>query len=306
MQERILEIRGVSKNFENVKALSDINFHIGKGEIFGLLGPNGAGKTTLLRIINRIFLPDKGEIIFNGEPLEEKHLPQIGYMPEERGLYRKMTVEEHCVYFGQLRGMTRKEAEAETYYWLRKFDILTWANKKIEELSKGMQQKVQFIITVLHKPDLLILDEPFSGFDPVNTELIIQTLYELKKNGTTIILSTHNMHSAESLCNKIVLINKGKVLIFDEIEKIKRQFDEQIYSVVFQGVVNLENTGDFEIIKQETANNQTNYLIKLRTDIKTFLNYAFGKGDVLEFKHQLPDLHKIFIQLVENTNTAEQ
>ncbi len=208
-----LKVENISKQFENHKALDNVSFEVAEGKIFGLLGPNGAGKTTLIRIINRIFEPDSGNVYISGEKLKPEHIAQIGYLPEERGLYKKMKVGEQIIYFAQLKGLTKKQAVEQSDFWLKRLDAKDWWNKKTEELSKGMQQKIQFVITVLHKPKLLIFDEPFSGFDPVNVDLIKKQIIWLRDQGTTIIFSTHNMASVEEICEDIVLINKSKKIL---------------------------------------------------------------------------------------------
>ena len=219
-----LEVNGVSKSFLDKTALDDVSLSIAPGRVYGLLGPNGAGKTTLLRIINQITYPDKGEVLFNGRPLESKDVQRIGYMPEERGLYKSMKVGEQALYLAQLKGLPLSEAKKQLKYWFEKFDITAWWDKKIESLSKGMAQKVQFIVTVLHRPELLIFDEPFSGFDPVNAQLIGEEIINLKNEGATIIFSTHRMESVETMCDDIALINNSKKIIEGPIKDIKLSF----------------------------------------------------------------------------------
>lgn len=219
-----LEAQHIVKRYANHLALDDVNISIPENSIFGLLGPNGAGKTTFIRIINQITGPDEGTILFNGQPLQSKHITQIGYLPEERGLYKKMKVGEQALYLAQLKGMSRLDALKKLKYWFEKFEISMWWDKKVEELSKGMQQKIQFIVTILHQPSLLILDEPFSGFDPINTKQIKEEILNLKKEGATIIFSTHNMGSVEELCDHITLINKGKSILSGEVSEIRREY----------------------------------------------------------------------------------
>ena len=231
MQENVLIARNIVKQYENHLALNDVSLKIPKGSIYGLLGPNGAGKTTLMKIINQITMPDSGEIIFNDEKLARKHISQIGYLPEERGLYRKMKVGEQSLYLAQLKGMNKKEAALKLKSWFKKLDILDWWDIKVEELSKGMAQKVQFVVTVIHNPDLLIFDEPFSGFDPVNTAIIRKEILELKEKGTSIIFSTHRMESVEEICDEITLIDNGISILEGKIHDIKNQFRNNTYEI---------------------------------------------------------------------------
>ena len=231
MKENILIAENIVKQYENHLALNDVSLEIPKGSIYGLLGPNGAGKTTLMKIINQITAPDSGNIIFNNEKLVRKHISQIGYLPEERGLYRKMKVGEQSLYLAQLKGMSKKEATLKLKTWFEKLDILQWWDKKVEELSKGMAQKIQFAVTVIHNPDLLIFDEPFSGFDPVNTSIIRNEILELKEKGTSIIFSTHRMESVEEICDEITLINNGNSILQGEINSIKNQFRNNTFQI---------------------------------------------------------------------------
>ena len=231
--DNFIEINNVSKTYGTYKALNNISIKIPRQSIYGLLGPNGAGKTTLIRMLNQITAPDEGEIIFNGEKLNRNHISNIGYLPEERGLYKTMKVGEQAIYLAQLKGVSQIDAEKRLKAWFNKFGILNWWDKKVEELSKGMQQKIQFIVTVLHEPRLLIFDEPFSGFDPINAELLKSEILELQKNGATIIFSTHNMASVEELCSDIVLINKSKVILSGKIKDIRNSFKKNIYEAVY-------------------------------------------------------------------------
>ena len=231
----ILSAKNIVKRYSSHTALDDVTLEIPNQSIFGLLGPNGAGKTSLIRIITQITGPDSGEIIFGGEKLSQKHIGQIGYLPEERGLYKKMEVGEQALYLAQLKGMSKAEAKKKLKLWFEKFEIDTWWNKKVEELSKGMQQKVQFIVTVLHEPKLLILDEPFSGFDPINANIIKNEILHLKKQGSTILFSTHNMGSVEELCDNIALINKSKKILDGSVKDIRKQFKSNIYEIEFSG-----------------------------------------------------------------------
>src|ERR1051326_2790492 len=231
----ILEAKNIVKQFGNFTALDDVSISVPQKSIFGLLGPNGAGKTTLIRIINQITAPDKGEIFFEGEKLKPSHSESIGYLPEERGLYKKMEVGEQCLYLAQLKGMEKREADKKLKEWFEKFEMMSWWKKKIEELSKGMQQKVQFVATVIHEPKLLILDEPFSGFDPINANLIKDGILKLREKGSTILLSTHNMGSVEEMCDHIALINRSKKILEGSVSEIRKAYRSNIYEVEFRG-----------------------------------------------------------------------
>lgn len=233
----MLRVENIVKQYAGHKALDDISIQTKQGEIFGLLGPNGAGKTSLIRIINQITGPDAGKIYLEGKELERSDIERIGYLPEERGLYKKMKVREQAMYFARLKGLSKKEAKTKLDEWFEKFEITSWYDKKVEELSKGMAQKIQFIITVLHEPKLLILDEPFSGFDPINTELIKQEILQLKKNGASIMLSTHNMNSVEEICDSIALINKSKLLVSGNLQDVKSRFKSDTYAIQFKGMM---------------------------------------------------------------------
>ena len=231
----LIECKNVCKNFGTKVALDNVSLDVPEGKIYGLLGPNGAGKTTMIRIINRITIPNSGEVLFNGRPITQRDVEKIGYLPEERGLYRKMEVGDQAMYLAQLKGMSEKDARAELKKWFVKFGIQDWWKKKVEELSKGMAQKVQFITTVVHKPSLMILDEPFSGFDPVNAELIRKEILELKEQGATIILSTHNMESVEELCDNIALINKSHLVLSGGVDEIRRQYGNNHVELIYSG-----------------------------------------------------------------------
>ena len=230
----LIEIKNVSKTYGNYKALDNISINVPRQSIYGLLGPNGAGKTTLIRMLNQITAPDEGSIIFNGETLNRSHITQIGYLPEERGLYKSMKVGEQAIYLAQLKGVSQRDAEKRLKSWFNKFDILNWWDRKVEELSKGMQQKIQFIVTVIHNPQLLIFDEPFSGFDPINVNLLKKEILELRDKGATIIFSTHNMASVEELCDNIMLINKGKKILEGSVYQIKQDNKENKFEVVLR------------------------------------------------------------------------
>lgn len=293
----VLELKDVRKTYQEHVACNNISFDIPEGKIFGLLGPNGAGKTSLIRIITTITRADSGTILFRGEPLNSTHPSQIGYMAEERGLYKKMKVEEQITYLARLKGLTKKEARHELEYWLEKFKIQDWRNKKVEELSKGMQQKIQFITTVIHKPKLLILDEPFSGLDPVNANLIGDEIDELHKQGTTILFSTHRMEQVEQICEHIVLIDKGTNVLSGSVTDVKDQFKEFLFQVNYQG--SLPNNIDEHVTIISKDN--TEVVVKLR-DVEhanNFLKYLLHHGTIVTaFNEILPTLNEIFIKIV--------
>lgn len=302
----MLEISNISKSFYKKTALDNVSLNIESGEIYGLLGPNGAGKTTLIRIINKIIEPDYGYIKFQGDVLSQKHLAEIGYLPEERGLYKNMTVENHALFLGQLRGLSKYDVKIKLNYWLEKFNIEDWRKKRIEELSKGMAQKVQFICTVLHEPKLLILDEPFSGFDPINIQLIRQELIEMKAKGKTIILSSHNMESVEEICDRVALINSSKKIIEGKISSIKEDRKTNEYAVKFRGsmiaFVNALWTG-FEITDKEVLGDDTFVVrLKMRGDNRfdDLLKVIIGQVQIEAVWEVLPSMQQIFIDLVKN------
>lgn len=299
--EYFLRINNITKQFEGHKALSDISLSVPLGSIFGLLGPNGAGKTTLIRIINRIFEPDSGEVIINGEALKASHVSNIGYLPEERGLYKKMKVGEQIIFFAKLKGLSRSAATRQARFWTDRLNISSWWDKKVEELSKGMQQKIQFIITVLHKPSLLIFDEPFSGFDPINVDLIKKQIIWLRDNGTTIIFSTHNMASVEEICENIVLINNGQKLLDGNIDDIKNKFSQNEYEISFQNIIDAPvNTSDFEFSKIDDRPNS--YTVKINDRVPNeLLKIAAQYGNIASFNKKVPSLHDIFIKVVSNS-----
>ena len=251
-----LEINNVSKSYGTKKVLNDISIKVPKQSIYGLLGPNGAGKTTLIRILNQITMPDSGQVLLDGKPLNPNDIANIGYLPEERGLYKKMKVGEQAIYLAQLKGMSRREADKRLRHWFTKFEIASWWDKKVEELSKGMQQKVQFIVTVIHEPKLLIFDEPFSGFDPINVNLLKHEILELREKGATILFSTHNMSSVEELCDNIMLINKGEKILEGSVREIKQQYKNHTYDVVYR-----PNEGGEEV-RQTVSSTNPNDLIR--------------------------------------------
>ena len=293
----ILEINHVIKEYENKKALDSISLNVNEGRIFGLLGPNGAGKTTLIRIINQITAPDKGEILFSGERFKREHIQNIGYLPEERGLYKSMKVGEQCLYLAQLKGLSKNEAKQKIHHWFKKLDMLDWLNKKVEELSKGMAQKVQFVSTVLHQPKLIILDEPFTGFDPINSEIIKNEIIALKESGSTIILSTHRMESVEELCDDIALINSGQCILEGSVYEIKNNFKENIFEVQFEGTI--QN----EIQHFDTQVIESGYVIfkaKNKENTHTLIKQVVEQVNVTSFNEKLPTINDVFIQSVNN------
>ena len=297
MKENLLIAKNVTKQFENYTALDKVNISVPKGSVYGLLGPNGAGKTTLMRIINQITAPDSGKVFFNNEQLQKKHICDIGYMPEERGLYKKMKVGEQALYLAQLKGMSYHEALEKLKIWFTKLDILSWWNKKIEELSKGMAQKIQFIVTIIHQPKLLIFDEPFSGFDPINAAIIRKEIETLSKEGATIIFSTHRMESVEEICDHIALINKSKTILEGPIKKIKKDFSSNYFKVKIENNT-LESNKLFEIINQEQG--EFRVLLKQNVSGKEFLNYINSNYELTSFKKESPTMEEIFIKAVNN------
>ena len=298
----ILEVKNVYKQYANHLALNDVSISVPRGSIFGLLGPNGAGKTTLIRIINTITAPDKGEVLLNNSPLTLKHTANIGYLPEERGLYKKMKVGEQALYLCQLKGLSKTEALKRLKYWFEKFEIESWWDKKVEELSKGMAQKVQFITTVLHEPELLIFDEPFSGFDPINAELLKKEIIELKNKGATVIFSTHNMDSVERLCENIALINKSQVVLSGNINQIRKQFSSHKYIVTLKDYDPLLHN-DFHcanLLNLKLENNITHaeFTLKDNSTSNDLLSELIQKSTILKFEEQLPSMNDIFLKTV--------
>ncbi|MGZ5219294.1 MAG: ABC transporter ATP-binding protein [Chitinophagaceae bacterium] len=304
----ILELQHLKKYFATQKAVDDVSLTIERGQIFGLLGPNGAGKTTLIRMITGIFYPDEGQIIFDGKKFEPlKDIAHIGYMPEERGLYKKMKIGEQAMYLAQLKGLSRAEASKKIKAWFLRFDMESWWNKKVEDLSKGMSQKLQFVTTVLHEPKLIILDEPFSGLDPVNANLIKDEIYRLAQTGATIIFSTHRMEQVEEICDHIVLVNKGQKILDGTVQKVKHDFKENLFKVNFNNKLLAEQLAIhlFEVIRK----NDHEVVIKLDPGYTNndVLQYFISKGLGIEsFNEILPSLNEIFIRLVEGTPTARQ
>ena len=302
--DALLSLQNLKKYYATQKAVDDISFDIKQGSIFGLLGPNGAGKTTLLRMITGIFYPDSGAILLDGAPFNPMvDIEKIGYMPEERGMYKKMKIGEQALYLAQLKGMSKADATEKIKYWFKKFEMESWWNKKVEDLSKGMSQKLQFVITVLHEPKLIILDEPFSGLDPLNANLIKDEIYALAKKGSTIIFSTHRMEQVEEICDHIVLVNLGKKILDGTVADIKQQFKENLFSIETEAGVSLSDSSAFSIVRTEAG----------KTFVK--INEGFRSNDLLQqlitqntqvigFNEVLPSLNDIFIKLVEGTHAG--
>lgn len=298
----MLQVTGLIKNFATQKAVDSISFSLEKGSIFGLLGPNGAGKTTLIRMITGIFYPDEGEILFDGAPFDPvQDIRHIGYMPEERGLYKKMKIGEQAVYLAQLKGLSKQEATRRVKEWFARFEMESWWNKKVEDLSKGMGQKLQFVITVLHQPKLIILDEPFSGLDPVNTNLIKDEIYGLARKGSTIIFSTHRMEQVEEICDHIILMNKGSKILDGTVNGVKQQFKENLFSIGLEKAPRIAySCPAFEI----TGRNEDRLIVKIKDGYRPndVLAYFIGQQTgITAFTEILPSLNDIFIRLVEGT-----
>lgn len=300
----LFEATNVSKQYGNQLALDNVSIAVPKQSIYGLLGPNGAGKTTLIRIINQITGPDTGELFLDRKKLRPEDVQLIGYLPEERGLYKKMKVGEQALYFAQLKGLSKQEAMRRLKYWFKKLDIIDWWGKKVEELSKGMAQKVQFITTVLHEPKLLIFDEPFTGFDPVNANLIKNEILFLRERGATIIFSTHNMESVEELCDDITLINKAKTILQGSVNEIRGKWAANEFDLVFEGDITIEGNSHYSILNRKFENNKSLLRLKTTSDISTndLLQTAIKAGSVLSFNPALPSMNEIFIRVVEARN----
>ena len=302
----IIQIEDIHKSYGNYKALQNININVKKGSIFGLLGPNGAGKTSLIRIINQIITPDKGTIKINGNILEKKHVYQIGYLPEERGLYKKMKVGEQAIYLAQLKGLNKIEAKKRVRFWLEKFNIENWWNKKIEDLSKGMAQKIQFITTILHEPELLILDEPFSGLDPTNSELIKKEILELKKAKSTIILSTHNMNSVEEICDEAAIINKSKKILDGKIDELKNEYSTNRWKICYAGnKMSFTNAvwGGWKLESHHSLENGTHVAeIELLEQLKIsdFIKGIVSHVEIQEVARKTPSMQDVFLIVVSN------
>lgn len=304
----MLRTEHIVKTYAHHTALNDVSIEVPPQSIFGLLGPNGAGKTSLIRIINQITGPDSGKVFLNNEPLQPKHIEMIGYLPEERGLYKKMKVGEQAIYLAMLKGMDRKVAKEKLIEWFKRFDIINWWNKKVEELSKGMAQKVQFIVTVLHEPKLLILDEPFSGFDPINTQIIKNEILSLKEKGTTVIFSTHNMSSVEEICDHIALINRSKKILDGKVNEIRQEFKDNTWKVEFKGQMiaftnSLWTAG--EIIDKQTVKDINSVIIKLdeSSKINQVLQNVLSQVEIISVNEILPSMNDIFIKKVSEINS---
>ncbi|MCH2489633.1 MAG: ABC transporter ATP-binding protein [Flavobacteriales bacterium] len=306
--EKLLVANNVSKSFGAYKALNDVSIEVPKGSIFGLLGPNGAGKTTFIRIINQITMPDTGSVILDGEPLQPHHIQHIGYLPEERGLYKSMKVGEQALYLAQLKGLSKQEAKQKLQYWFQRLEIGDWWNKKIQELSKGMAQKIQFVVTVLHEPKLLIFDEPFSGFDPINANLIKDEILRLRDNGATVIFSTHRMESVEEMCDHIALIHKSNKILDGKLIDIKREYKSNTFEV---GLVTENHEAvsallheKFEVFPAsfKTINDELQYKIQIpETDsANDLVSYLTTKGQLTHFVEVIPSANDIFIETVRN------
>ena len=300
----LFEARNVSKQYGNQMALDNVSISVPRQSIYGLLGPNGAGKTTLIRIINQITGPDTGELFLNGEKLRPEDVSHIGYLPEERGLYKKMKVGEQALYFAQIKGLSRAEAMKRLKYWFGKLEIIDWWGKKVEELSKGMAQKVQFIITILHEPKLLIFDEPFTGFDPVNANIIKNEILFLREKGATIIFSTHNMESVETLCDNITLINKSKNILEGSVNEIRSKWAANEYDLLIEGNVTLENNAIYSIVNKNFESGKSLIRINAHDNVNTndILYDVMKSGTILSFKQALPSMNEIFLRVVQSRN----
>lgn len=296
-----IEVERVTKRYAEHTALDDVSLSIESGRVFGLLGPNGAGKTSLIRIINRITAPDSGAICFDGHPLYESDVARIGYLPEERGLYRKMKVGEHAIYLARLKGLSKQEAKRRLEGWFEKFEIMPWWGKKVEELSKGMQQKVQFVCTILHDPDLLIFDEPFSGFDPVNAELLKREMLALKDAGKTIIFSTHNMQSVEEVCDDIALINKSHLVLSGSVDSVRSRYISPYVRITVQGAVSVDEVSPYAPIDYRV--HQGNTTLRLERvegeSNRAFLERMPKNWNILSFHQEVPSMHEIFLKTVQ-------
>lgn len=306
-----VKVNAVSKEFSGHVALNEVSLEVPTKSIFGLLGPNGAGKTTLIRIINQIMAPDSGDILLFGEKLNQKHVGIIGYLPEERGLYRKMKVGEQCLYLAQLKGLSKSEAKERLTKWFDRLEISAWWDKKVEELSKGMAQKIQFVTTVLHEPKLLILDEPFSGFDPINVELIRSEILRLRDKGATVMLSTHDMGSVEEMCDSIALIENAKVILSGSVEEVKSQFDPKCYNLRMSGnMIAFTNAlwTNFELVKKSTEGNNHECKVKLLNGktLNDLLGVCLPVVEIHEVEKVTPSMHDIFIESVEKAKSREE
>lgn len=299
-----LETNDVVKQYANHLALNKVSIQVPQGKVFGLLGPNGAGKTTLIRIINRITAPDSGSVLFNGRPSMQEDIFKIGYLPEERGLYKKMKVGEQALYLAQLKGLDYFEAKKRLTHWFEKFEIMPWWNKKVEELSKGMQQKVQFVITVIHNPELLIFDEPFSGFDPVNADLLKKEILELKDAGHTIIFSTHNMSSVEEICDEIALIDHAQVVLSGHVTEVRERFRTNTFKIKLKGTALLSSADPYSILSQKQEQNSLEVLLRKSNDVSNaeLLMSILKQNEIIAFTEELPSMNEIFINTVAGKN----
>lgn len=308
MTQPLLKVSHVSKRFTGHVALDDMSLEVPQGSIYGLLGPNGAGKTTLIRIINHITLPDSGEVIFDGHPLTASDIAHIGYLPEERGLYKKMKVGEQAIFFARLKGLSRAQAMMELKKWFEKFGIMDWWGKKVSELSKGMAQKIQFIITVLHRPKLLIFDEPFSGFDPINANMLKEEIMELRREGATIIFSTHNMSSVEEICDDITLINRSRNVLSGNVNEIRRRFCKDRYVITLADVGDellLPSIEPMAVEQSMECNPDGTYTLKVHlasdADVRELITAVNNHGMMLSFNEAMASMNDIFISVVEST-----
>ncbi|MBD3750248.1 MAG: ABC transporter ATP-binding protein [Sphingobacteriales bacterium] len=300
----MLKVSHIVKEYAKHRALDDVSLEVQKGTIFGLLGPNGAGKTSLIRIINQITGPDEGEIFFNGEKLNQTHINKIGYLPEERGLYKKMEIGEQMLYLAQLKGLSRAEAAKRIKFWFEKMEMQSWWKKKVEDLSKGMQQKVQFVATVLHEPELIILDEPFSGFDPVNAEVIKNEILELNQKGSTIIFSTHRMESVEELCEHIALINKSHKILDGSVKSIKNAYRNSTFRIGIDQKIPLNGFKTFDLTQQKTMDEGEQLTIKLKASFSTndVLQELIPQTGITYLEEVIPTINEIFIEKVKQLN----
>ncbi|WP_333662176.1 ATP-binding cassette domain-containing protein [Chishuiella changwenlii] len=305
----LLQAKGLTRKYKDKVALNDFSIDIPQGSIYGLLGPNGAGKTTFIRIVNQITAPDSGTIFLNGEPLTKKSIAQVGYMPEERGLYKNMKVGEQALYFAKLKGLSTAEAKRRTEYWFEKLGMMSWWNKKLSELSKGMGQKVQFVITVIHEPSLLIFDEPFSGFDPVNAQIIANEILELRDKGTTIIFSTHRMESVEEMCDHVALINQSNKVLDGTIEEVRNQFKTgkfqiELENVSADGLQNLSNEFDLSNVEVKHQRTSLNLLYNKTIQTNEILNKLMSIGQVHQFKEIIPSMNDVFLEAVKRSSNS--
>ena len=298
----ILQIQEVSKFYANHTALDKVTFDVPKGKIFGLLGPNGAGKTSLIRIINQITGPDEGQIMFNGELLNKQHIKNIGYLPEERGLYKKMSVYDQLIYFAKLRGMTSNDAKLTINSWLDKFEATSWKKKKIEELSKGMQQKIQFIVTVMHNPQFIILDEPFTGFDPKNTQLIKDEIVRLKNEGASIMLSTHRMESVEAICEDVVLINKAKLVIQGSVKNVRNSLKNNTYELKYTGLLNTDQLPNITVKEELELDGLNQLVFSYQGDKHSIQSFNNQQIDIKEYREIIPSMQDVFLTLTASSH----